>query len=84
MSDTLAAELAAERTALDNLKGAVEANAGRVSDLAGKVSDLTAQLAAAVLVAGGPTPDQLAEMAADAAEIQAAADALKAPPAAGA
>ncbi len=72
MSDTLAAELAAERAALDNLKVGVAVVAQRVSDLA-------AQLAAAMLVSGGaPTADQLAEMAADAAEIQAAADVLKA------
>ncbi len=70
MSDTLAAELAAERVALDNLKGGVAAVAQRVSDLA-------AQLAAAAST-GAPTDAQLAEMAADAKEIQGAADALKA------
>lgn len=71
MSDTLAAELAAERVALDNLKGGVAAVAQRVSDLA-------AQIAAGATSGDAPTADQLAEMAADATEIQAAADALKA------
>jgi len=70
MSDTLAAELAAERAALDNLKAGVAAVAQRVSDLA-------AQLAATA-TGSGPTEAQLAEMAADAKEIQGAADALKA------
>lgn len=69
MSDTLANELTALQTALGNLQTAVTAATTKISDLA-------TQLAAAAQ--GAPTPDQLAQMAADATTIQAEADALNA------
>lgn len=73
MSDTLTTELAAIKAALANLQSAVTTDTTRISDLA-------AQLAAALATAstGAPTPEQLAELAADAQTIQAAADALNA------
>jgi len=71
MSDSVHAELAAERVALDNLRLAVSAGTAKIADLAAK-------LAAAASGGAGATAEELAEMAADAAEIQAQADAINA------
>jgi uncharacterized coiled-coil DUF342 family protein len=69
MSDTISAELAAERASLDNLRTAVGVAVSKIVDLSGQVASLAN---------GAGTPEELATMKAAAAEIQAEADALTA------
>ena len=69
MSDTIANELTVINTALGNLKTAVDASVANTADLAAKL---------AAAAAGGATPEQLTQMAADAQAINDAATALQA------